>query len=202
VSVGSPLSSMMPEPAPFTPRRFTVEEYLRMAETGILTEDDRVELLEGVITPKMTRNPPHDAAITLIEEALRRYVPKGWIIRFQSALITSDSVPEADMAVVRGTARDFSQHHPRGSDITLAVEVAESSLARDRQKARIYARANVPAYWIVNLVDEQIEVHLRPTGPSDAPKYEQTAVYRRGGFVPLTLDATEIGSLPVDDLLP
>jgi Uma2 family endonuclease len=202
VSVGIPTSSPFPEPTPFTPRRFTVAEYLRMAETGILTDEDRVELLEGVITPKMTRNPPHDSAIMLIEDELRPLIPKGWAIRVQSAVVTDDSVPEPDVAVVRGTARDFRRRHPQPSDIVLAMEVAESSLQRDRQKIRIYARAGVPNYWILNLVDEQLEVHTSPAGPIEAPAYQQATVYRRGDRVPIPAEISADADILVDDLLP
>lgn len=202
MSVGIPTSLPFPEPAPFAPRRFTVAEYLRMAETGILTDEDHVELLEGVIAPKMTRNPPHDAAIGLIEEALRGRLRKGRFMRLQSALVTNDSVPEPDVAVVQGTVRDYSRRHPGASDIELAIEVAESSLQRDRQKARIYARAGVPTYWIVNLIDEQVEVHTKPVGPADAPAYDHTAVYRRGERAPLATEISADADLLVDDLLP
>jgi Uma2 family endonuclease len=202
VSVGIPTSSPFPEPAPFAPRRFTVAEYLRMAETGILTDEDHVELLEGVITPKMTRNPPHDAAIMLVQDELRPLLPKGCAMRVQSAVVTDDSVPEPDVAVVRGTARDFRSRHPQPSDTALAIEVAESSLQRDRQKARIYARAGVPTYWIVNLVDEQIEVHTKPAGSADAPAYEQTVVYRRGDRTPIPAEISADADILVDDLLP
>jgi Uma2 family endonuclease len=202
VSVGSPLSPMMPEPAPFEPRRFTVDEYHRLGEVGVLTEDDRVELLEGVITPKMVHNPPHDAAITLLDEAIRSCLPSGWTIRIQSSMTMADSEPEPDMIVVRGKARDYARQHPVAADVGLVVEVAETSLVRDRHKARLYARAGVLVYWIVNLVDGQVEVHLQPTGPVEAPAYQETAVYGRGDSVPLTIAATVIGKLPVDDLLP
>lgn len=173
-----------------------------MAETGILTDEDRVELLEGVITPKMTRNPPHDAAIGLVEEALRGRLRSGRFIRLQSALVTNDSVPEPDMAVVQGTVRDYSRRHPGASDIELAIEVAESSLQRDRQKIRIYARAGVPTYWILNLVDEQLEVHTSPAGPADAPVYQQATIYRRGERAPIPAEIAADADVFVDDLLP
>jgi Uma2 family endonuclease len=202
VAVGSSTSSSFPEPAPFAVRRFSVEEYRRLGDAGVLTDEDRVELLEGVITPKMIHNPPHDAAIMLIEEALRPLLPSGWMIRIQSSITTSDSEPEPDLAVVRGTARDYSRRHPAAADVGLVVEVADTSLLRDRNKTRLYARAGVPTYWIVNLADSQIEVHWQPSGPCDSPEFQQTAVYRRGDHVTLTLSVASASKILVDELLP
>lgn len=116
--------------------------------------------------------------------------------------MTDDSVPEPDVAVVRGTARDFRSRYPQPSDTVLAIEVAESSLQRDRQKIRIYARAGVPTYWILNLVDEQLEVHSSPAGPVEAPAYQQASVYRRGERAPVPAEIAADAEVLVDDLLP
>ena len=202
MSIGISSSLVPADAVPFVPRRFTVEEYHRMAELGVLTEDDRVELLEGVITPKMVHNPPHDGTIMQLVEALRPLLPPGWSIRIQPAVTTSDSEPEPDIAIVRGTARDYMSRHPSAADVGLVVEVAESSLARDRKKARLYANAGVPVYWIVNLVDRQIEVNLRPAGSSESTGYQPTAVHRPGNVVPVIIDDETVGALRVEDLLP
>lgn len=191
-----------PELAPFVPRLFTVEEYHRLGEVRVLTEDDRVELLEGVITPKMVHNPAHDGTLQIVEEALRSRLPSGWIIRNQSSLTTSDSEPEPDLVVAHGGPRDYLRHHPHAEDTCLVVEVADSSLQRDRVKTRLYARAGVPVYWIVNLVDLQIEVHWQPTGPSAHPTYAQKAIYRGGDRVPFSIPGAAEHQLPVVDLLP
>jgi Uma2 family endonuclease len=87
--------------------------------------------------------------------------------------------------------------------MALAVEVAESSLARDRTiKARIYAAARVPVYWIINLVDNQVEVYTDPTGPGSTPVYRQRQDYRRDDLVPLVVDGHEVGHIPGHELLP
>src|SRR5579872_6769024 len=127
---------------PFPVRRFTVAEYHHMIRTGLLTEDDPVELLEGWLVPKMGCNVPHDLAIERVMETIRALAP-GWRIRGQSAITLADSEPEPDVAVVRGPIPVQATHHPSPSDIALVVEVADSSLL---DKARIYARANIPVY--------------------------------------------------------
>jgi hypothetical protein len=83
------------------------------------------------------------------------------------------------------------------------VEVADTSLAQDRgNKKRLYARAAIPIYWIVNLLERQVEVYADPTGPAEEPDYRQQQVYREGDTVPVVLDGEEVGSLAVRELLP
>lgn len=187
---------------PWPVRRFTVDEYHRMIQEGILTEDDRVELLEGWIVPKMARNPPHDVSVALVNDALRRHIPGDWHVRPQCAATTVDSEPEPDAAVVRGRIRDYLPSHPGGGDAGLFVEVSDSSLPRDRRKKRIYARARVPVYWIVNLIDDQVEVYSDPAGEGDEADYRSEQVFRRGEAIPLVLDGQEVSQVPVDEILP
>ena len=87
--------------------RFTVDEYLRLMEAGIFSEPEKVELLEGLMVPKMTRNARHDLALELADEVIRPLLPADWRLRVQSALVTPDSVPEPDIAAVRGHALRF-----------------------------------------------------------------------------------------------
>src|SRR5438128_1194075 len=132
-------------------RRFSVAEYHRLIQTGILTEDDNLELLEGYLVCKMSRNPPHDATIQKATKRLFRVLPAGWDLRIQSAVTLPDSEPEPDFAVVRGDETAYRAHHPGPPDVGLVIEVADSTLPGDRDdKGRIYARAGIPTYWIVN----------------------------------------------------
>jgi hypothetical protein len=190
------------EPPAFPVRPFSVAEYHRLAEAGVLAEDEPVELLEGWIVPMMMRNPSHDATIELVEAALRSRLPNGWRVRVQSAVTTADSEPEPDAAVVRGAIRDYLDHHPAPADVALVVEVAESSLERDRQKLRLYARAGVPICWIVNLVDSRVEVYSEPNAEKAVPAYRQQATYAAGDRVPLVVDAEPIATIPAGELLP
>ena len=193
-----------PGAPPFPVRLFTVEEYYRLLEAGFFDEDYRFELLEGWIVPQMTKNPPHDVALELAGEALRPLVRGLDLhVRTQGSVRTLESVPEPDLAIARGQIRDFSKRHPLPSEAALVVEIAESSLRRDRTiKMRIYARAAIPTYWIINLVDRQVEVYSDPTGPEGSPAYRSRRDYRPGDVVPLRLDDRDAGQIAVDDLLP
>ena len=173
-----------------------------MAELGVLGEDDHVELLEGWILYKMTRNPPHDVAIALASKTLLRILPGGWHVRPQSALTTEDSQPEPDMAVARGGERDYLERHPSALDVANVIEVADTSLSRDRiDKGRLYARAGVAAYWIINLIDGRIEVYSDPTPSGTIPSYRTRTDFTRGQSVPLAIGAQTL-AVRVDDLLP
>lgn len=183
--------------------RFTVDEYEELIRDGHITEDDDLELIEGYLVQKMSRNPPHDASLQLLPEALARVLPAGWRLRVQSAARMLDSVPEPDGAVVRGDARTYATRHPGPADTAFVVEVADSTLDSDRaDKQRIYARAGVGEFWIVNIPDRQVEVYTLPSGPAADPAYGTRTDYPAGAAVPVTLDGTVVGSVPVDDLLP
>ena len=174
-----------------------------MIETGILDEDENVELLEGWVVPKMSRGPVHDTAVWLTHKKISSMLPPEWICRSQLGVTTADSEPEPDVAVVRGPGRRYVDHHPAPEEMAQAIEVAKSSLHRDRTlKARIFARAGVPVYWIINLVDDQIEVYTDSSGPGPAPGYRQRQDYGPGMSVPLVIENHEIGRIPVSDLLP
>jgi Uma2 family endonuclease len=183
--------------------RLTVEQYEAMIETGILTERDPVELLEGWLVVKMTKNPPHIVANALLLARFSRLMPAGWFLAIQDPVATVDSMPEPDAAVIRGEPRDYVQRRPAAADIGLLVEVADTSLEQDRGlKQRAYARATIPVYWIVNLVDRQVEVYSDPTGPTAEPTYRQRRDYTDADTIPVVLDGVEAGSLAARDLLP
>jgi Uma2 family endonuclease len=184
-------------------RRFSVAEYHKLIELGILTEDDNLELLEGYLVHKMSRNPPHDSCLHLTLRAFLRVLPPDWCLRIQSAITLSDSEPEPDLAAVRGDERRYAARHPGPSDVGVVVEVSDSTLPGDRDdKGRIYAAAGIPNYWIINLVDRQVEVYTSPSGPATQPGFAQRAIYRAGDNIPLVLDGVVVAQLAVGDLLP
>jgi hypothetical protein len=183
--------------------RFSVTKYQHMIESGTLDDEDHVELLEGYVVLKMPRNPRHDSSVHRVLEVLLPVRPKGWTVRIQAAITLSDSQPEPDLALVRRRAADYDNRHPGPADIGLLVEVADSSLLRDtKDKARIYARAGIACYWVINLVDGAIEVYTQPSGPTAAPAYGHHQTIRPPDAVPLTLDGAALGPLPAAELLP
>jgi Uma2 family endonuclease len=182
--------------------RFSVEQYHRMIEAGILTATDRCELLDGWIVPKMTHQPPHDSAIARLNRRLTRLLSDEWVIRVQAAITLATSEPEPDLAVVTGPEDLYDQRHPFPRDIALLIEVADSSLLSDRRdKGALYARARIPEYWIVNLVSAQVEVYTQPRSGKN-PAYRQHDVHDSQDLVPLVLAGHSFGSLPVRELLP
>jgi Uma2 family endonuclease len=191
------------ETPPVPVRRFTVEEYHRLSDLGLLTEADDVELLEGWIVPKMVHNPPHDNAIELIDEQLRRLLPAGWSLRVQSSITLGDSEPEPDLAVVRGSARERAARHPSATEVALVIEVADSSLQIDRDvKSRLYARALIPFYWIVNVAERKLEIHDEPATSEGVSSYRRRVVMRAGDRVDLVVDQAILGQIEVAHLLP
>jgi Uma2 family endonuclease len=183
--------------------RLSVDQYHAMLRGGILTEDDPVELLEGWLVTKMPKNPPHRVATRLTLKALEKIVPAGWYVDAQEPITLETSEPEPDVTVVRGETRDYHDHHPGPGDLALIVEVADTTLARDRgSKKRAYARARIPVYWIVNLPENHLEVYTQPSGQAEEPDYRQRQDYGLDESVPLLVAGQEVGSLPVRELFP
>jgi len=183
--------------------RLSVDQYHQMIQAGILNEGDPVELLEGILVTKMVKNPPHTLATQLTREALERSLPPVWFVNLQDPVTTDTSEPEPDVSAVRRQRRQYAQRHPGPADVGMIVEIADSSLRQDHTtRKRIYARANIPIYWIVNLVDRQIEVYTEPTGPTEQPDYRQRRDYGPNDAVPVVIDGREVGQIPVSELLP
>ena len=182
-------------------RRWTRREYGRLIDAGLLREDDAIELLDGCLVVAEPQPTPHATAIDLTGEALRRAFGPGWRVRIQLPLgLGAGSEPEPDVAVVRGDARDFLADHPVTA--ALVVEVADASLRLDRGiKARIYARAGITDYWIVNLVDRVLEIYRDPVSAGRrGSRYRDLSVLAADErIVPL---ATPFASIVVADLLP
>ncbi len=181
--------------------RFSVDEYHRMIQAGVLTENHRVELLEGWIVSKTGHHPPHDSMIDLIVGALGGFLPLDWFMRVQSAITTDDSEPEPDVAVVRGPRGRYLQQHPRPADIGLLIEVADTTLLHDRgDKAPLYARAWIGTYWIINVIEKQVEVFTDPSGPDAMPEYRQRRIHGPDDAVPVIFDGKEVGRILVKTL--
>lgn len=185
--------------------RLTVHDYHAMIDASILKSGDLVELLDGWLVKKMTKYPRHSAANYKVNSQLVAGSPSGWYVRNQEpiSLKNSESEPEPDVAIVRGTVEDYLEKHPGAADVAVVVEVSESSLDQDRTiKKRVYAAENIPVYWIVNLVDGQVEVFHDPSGPSDSPTYANEQIYKPGDEIALEIDGRDVGMIAVSELLP
>ena len=196
------LSEVPPTPVPdsilpLSLYRFTVDEYERMA--GAL-DDPRVELLDGYVVRKMGKKPPHIWSAGRILKELESFTGNRWTCRKEDPVRIPDfDEPEPDIAVIRGPEDAYQDRIPEAKDVALLVEVAESTLERDREtKSRAYARGGIPIYWIVNLVQRQVEVY---TGPSPAG-YGVRTDFGAGDHVPVVLDGVEVGKIAVDSILP
>ncbi|WAL61844.1 Uma2 family endonuclease [Thermocoleostomius sinensis] len=144
---------------------WTVDDYHRMVETGILTEGDRVELLEGQIIEMNPQLPPHAATTQRAFRYLDRLLETVAYVRMQLPVtLQPRSEPEPDIAVVHIDANEYGDHHPTPNEIFLIIEVADSTLLGDRQqKAPIYAKAGIPDYWILDVNTRQVYVFREPT---------------------------------------
>ena len=183
--------------------RFTPEQYFRMIRLGIITEDDGCELLEGVIVAKRARNPEHVGVARLLFAALSAVVPEGWHVAKGDPFRTGDSVPEPDVFVLRGTIRDYMRKTPEPSDLALVVEVANTTLARDRgRKRRIYARAGIASYWLENLRENRLELYTEPSGPVPKPSYRSVQTFGLDDSVPVVIAGREVGRILVRDIFP
>lgn len=176
--------------------RLTVEDYHRMIEAGVFDEDDRVELLEGLLIDMTPQSGPHAFVIELLNGLLVRGAGPAYSVRVQLPLtVSGSSEPEPDFAIV--PARSAGATHP--STALLVVEVARASLKRDRViKAPLYARANVTEYWIVNLDAAEVEV-FRDPDPTGS-RYRSVHTVERDGD--LTAVAVPGVTIAVSGLFP
>jgi Uma2 family endonuclease len=180
--------------------RITVRQYDRMIDDGWIGENDRVVLIEGLVVNKMGRKRPHVVAGNKGLRSLSVIIPHGWYVAKEDPIVVSDwSKPEPDLAVVRGKAEDYIERDVTATDVALVIEIAESSLAIDQtDMTRVYAASEIPFYWIVNLVDHQLEVYSNPGLAS----YSSVLVLKPGQDVPVIIDGVEVGRIAVADMLP
>lgn len=176
-------------------RRFTAQEVLRMVETGILSDDEPVELLDGELVLMTPQDPWHATASKKVERLLEEALGPGFHARAHSPIAGAEhDLPEPDVAVVRGEVEDYRQRHPSGEDILLVVEVARTSQRFDRDKAAIYARAGIETYWLLDLPAYRLEVFSEPASEG---RYKQHRVFEAGQAVPIPETDAE---LPVASL--
>ncbi len=175
------------------PRRLlTVEEYHRMGEVGILTDDDRVELIEGELVAMAPIGSEHVAATNSLNRLLVLAVSDRGIVSVGNPVrLTRHSEPQPDFSVLR-PRDDYRKTLPRPEDTMLAVEVANTSLDYDRKvKLALYARSFIPEVWIVNLAAEEVEVYRSPAADG------YSSVTRAGRLDSLTIEAIPDTAIPV-----
>jgi Uma2 family endonuclease len=181
-----------------TKKLFTTDEYLRMAETGILSESDRVELIYGEILTMSPVGCPHAATVDRFTRALVRTAGDNAIVRVQASVQLSEySQPQPDISLLRPKDDFYYSKHPGPSDILLLIEVADSSLQYDQTiKAGLYAESGIAEYWIVDLQNDRFFAYSEPKGRS----YGLLREYHRGDAIaPSLLPECH---LQINDLLP
>jgi Uma2 family endonuclease len=194
---GAPVpASALPEPY-----RFTVDQYERMAEVGILTGADRVELINGIVVIKMAKGPAHVWATKQAGDRLGPLLGDAFSLRREApARIPELNEPEPDLVIAWGDDLAYLRRHPEPADIALIIGVSDTTYRYDRdQKYAVFAKAGIPAYWIINLVDRRVEVYTRPV---KAGRYRSHKDFRPGQQVPVVIDGQQLGQIAVDDILP
>ena len=180
--------------------RITLEQYEAMIASGAFNKRDRVQLINGYLVAKMTELPAHGAACDAIHLTLEPLLPLGWYVRTERVIRIPNyaSMPKPDVVVVRGNWRDYANRYPEPADIAMVVEVASSSLYEDRMMAVIHGAGGVPTYWIINLVDRQVEVYSDPFQGG----YQSRVEFKPGQAIPVVIASQQVGTIAVDDVLP
>ena len=178
-------------------RYFNVSEYYRMAEAGILTADDRVELIDGEIVKMSPIGSLHAACVKRLNLILQRRFGDTAVIGVQDPVRLNDfSEPEPDVALLKPRNDFYAQQHPMPNDVLLLIEVADTTVLYDRNvKVSLYARAGIPEVWLIDLAQDLIEVYAQPSGGA----YQVQRQARRGEQVAAETIAQL--ALGVDDIL-
>lgn len=181
------------------PRRWTRDEIYQIADLGLFTPDERWELINGELLETMPENPPHITAHKLTNDALVRAFASQNVHAHSAhpVALSAHSEPVPDVAIVRGTARQYATQRVTGADVVLMVEVSDSTLEYDRTTKRdLYATAGINEYWIVNVRERQLEVFRAPINGA----YTDTFTIAEGdSLAPLAVPESIV---PVADLLP
>jgi len=176
---------------------FTVEDYHRLAEAGILGDDDRVELLDGQVVEMTPIGPDHAGCVDALIRLLSPLAGTAAIVRVQNPIVLGQRwEPQPDVTLLRPRPDGYRRTHPGPEDVLLVIEVADASLPTDREvKLPRYAAAGIPEAWLVDLAGDVIEVHRQP----GAEGYREVRVLGRGE----TLAALRVpaGVLSVDEVL-
>lgn len=167
----------MPQPVQL---RFTVDEYYKMIELGMLKDYEKAEIIEGELIKKMTVGDRHAYVVDVLNRFFSRNLGDEILVRVQNPVRLSDyNEPEPD--IVLADLRKFDgRRHPRPEEVILIVEVSDSTVKYDRdKKLPLYAEAEIPEVWIVNLQNEIVEIHTKP----GVGLYQLVEIFSRGEIV-------------------
>lgn len=178
-------------------RRFDADEYQKMGRAGILSEDDRVELINGEIIAMTPTGPRHNAAVARANRAFSRAVGDDAIVLVQGSIrLDLWNEPQPDIVLLKPAPDFYSSRLPGATDILLIVEIAESSLDYDKDvKSKFYAGAGVAEYWLVDLAARTVTRLTMPSGDT----YQQRELLRAGESI--APDALPQCAIPVESLL-
>jgi Uma2 family endonuclease len=165
------------------PYRFSVEDYYRMGEVGILDPDDRVELIRGEVVWMTPIGPSHASSVSLLNRLLIESVgSRGYLSPQNPVVILPDSVPQPDLALAHARDHNYREVHPTPADLILLVEVADTSLKKDKLlKLPLYADSGVPEVWIVDVNRRVVEVYRDPVDD----RYRDAREYGRDDAIAL-----------------
>jgi Uma2 family endonuclease len=198
-------ATLAPPPAPLAPPDeplwpITVAMFTDMVYAGIIPDDVRVYLHQGRLAPRMTIGRPHTNSTSNTYDCLFLLRVPGIFPEHEQAMAlrTEPTVRYPDVKLVRGRRADYPRGFPTTADVPLVVEVADTSLPKDRALALTYAREGIPVYWLVNIEARTVEVY---DGPG-AAGYARLTTYAEDEVVPVVVDGREVGRIAARDLLP
>lgn len=177
--------------------RITTEQFHAMIQAGIYTEDDKIELIDGLLFKKMSIGSPHAALVNALNFALVRRLGGQAIVAVQNPVAINEySEPEPDISLLKLRSDFYRSAHPGPGDVLLVVEVEGTSLVSDlNAKIPLYAAADVPEAWLVNLNEGTIMVFTKPDGAA----YQEARVFKSGDTLPVpsftdvTIPLSELG---------
>lgn len=171
-------------------RRFSIEEYYRLAEVGILGPEDKVELIYGEIVKMSPIGPKHAGTVNRVMQFFQKFLGEKYVISVQNPVrLSTYSEPEPDIAVLKFRSDRYMSGHPTPEDVTLVIEVSDTTFEYDSKvKLPLYAEEGIEEYWIIDLQEDRILVHTEPLGDI----YQKQRIYRRGEGVINSLFPREV----------
>ncbi len=177
--------------------RMDIDEFERVAD---LLKAERVELIDGFIVERGPLDPPHVLSSEKLRRKLDLVLPDGWFVReVKPVQVHHTYEPLPDFAVVYGDPDTYGNRHPVPADVAIVIEITDSTLMRDRGEKQVnYSRGGISVFWIVNLIDRQVEVYTVP----NADRYSSCIIFKPGQSVPVAIDGIDVGQNAVAEILP